>query len=311
MYFPYLRGKQFELIALRNLSENYLISDKTIPIIEPVKLSSTLISTIQEFIKRKNNIGIVINPQVGAFQEDIEESKNDTLYDKYKELLNDENIIKTYIMNEDSEEEIPQIQINDKLDSIIVCINDIDYLETYEKYFCEDKPKYTLIKDESSFRRKIKDSRVISDDKFNKRARNIDYLKKEDEFFSDDHIYFKDDGYIGFSDFSVVGSEYKDTGFAPFAVAIHIHYFDDESNLRIRHFVSNSNEDIQDPAGKFGEALKKLIEWSNNRNIKETEGLKEFKRLYKESKYSGLGVVKKLSIMHHLELVNEYLETTN
>ena len=37
MYFPYLRGRQFELIALRELLENDLIGDKIIPIIEPIK----------------------------------------------------------------------------------------------------------------------------------------------------------------------------------------------------------------------------------------------------------------------------------
>lgn len=46
MYFPYLRGRQFELIALRELLENGVLSDRIIPIIEPVKLSSTLIKGV-------------------------------------------------------------------------------------------------------------------------------------------------------------------------------------------------------------------------------------------------------------------------
>ncbi|MDD4049191.1 MAG: sce7725 family protein, partial [Clostridia bacterium] len=50
MYFLYLRGKQFELIAIRELLENSLLSDKIIPIVEPVKLSSTLIKTVQTFL---------------------------------------------------------------------------------------------------------------------------------------------------------------------------------------------------------------------------------------------------------------------
>ena len=37
MYFPYLRGRQFELIALRELIENDCINSSIIPIIEPVK----------------------------------------------------------------------------------------------------------------------------------------------------------------------------------------------------------------------------------------------------------------------------------
>ena len=37
MYFPYLRGRQFELVALRELLELDLISEKIVPVIEPVK----------------------------------------------------------------------------------------------------------------------------------------------------------------------------------------------------------------------------------------------------------------------------------
>ena len=47
MYFPYLRGRQFELIALRELVEKGVLSNRITPIIEPVKLSSTLVKTIE------------------------------------------------------------------------------------------------------------------------------------------------------------------------------------------------------------------------------------------------------------------------
>ena len=43
MYFPYLRGRQYELLALRELVKNNLLGEHIIPIIEPVKLSSTLV----------------------------------------------------------------------------------------------------------------------------------------------------------------------------------------------------------------------------------------------------------------------------
>ena len=47
MYFPYLRGRQFELIALRELVENKLIGKHIYPVIEPVNLSSTLTKTLE------------------------------------------------------------------------------------------------------------------------------------------------------------------------------------------------------------------------------------------------------------------------
>lgn len=63
MYFPYLRGRQYELLALRELVANNLISNKIIPIVEPVKLSPTLVNMMTEFIKASHPISIIRNPQ--------------------------------------------------------------------------------------------------------------------------------------------------------------------------------------------------------------------------------------------------------
>lgn len=120
-------------------------------------------------------------------------------------------------------------------------------------------------------------------------------------------MYYADDGYKGFSDYSVVGEEFSETGFAPYAVAIHIVYFDKKNILRIAHFVSDSNDDISDPARKFAEAVKKLVEWNQNMGLN-TVGIQAFEKAYYYQTYPGLGVVKKYSIMHHLELMSKYLD---
>ena len=66
MYFPYLRGKQFELIALRELCGLFPERINNIsPLIEPVKLSSTLKSTLRELANHNVNFSLVINPRVG------------------------------------------------------------------------------------------------------------------------------------------------------------------------------------------------------------------------------------------------------
>lgn len=51
MYFPILRGRQFELLALRECVNQGLLSNKIIPIVEPVKVSSTTI-----FLTRQENL---------------------------------------------------------------------------------------------------------------------------------------------------------------------------------------------------------------------------------------------------------------
>lgn len=163
--------------------------------------------------------------------------------------------------------------------------------------------------DESVFRRKVRHHKVLLDDKFEKQDRNADYQETEDEFFSDDHLYYTEDGFIGFSDYSVVGNEYLEAGFAPYAVAIHIVYFAEDKTLRVRHFVSDSNEDITNPAMKFYEAVSKLAAWYNAdpHPVEMTLGLQTFLQHYEQQSYPGLGTVKKLSLMHHLELMGKYL----
>ena len=186
---------------------------------------------------------------------------------------------------------------------------DREYLDLYENEFGSMSPRYALIPDESAFRRKVRRNRVLLDDKFEKQNRNADYGKEDDEFFSDDHLYFSDDGFDGFSDYSVVGNEFLEAGFAPYAVAIHIVYFALDSSLRVRHFVSDSNEDITNPAKKFYEAVSKLAAWyqANPAPVEMTLGLQTLLEHYDNQTYPGLGSVKKLSLMHHLELIGKYL----
>lgn len=71
MYQPYIRGKQFELIGLRELTPVLFAQnkDKISPIIEPVKDSSTFKSTLKELADNDINFTVIINPHHGTFQD--------------------------------------------------------------------------------------------------------------------------------------------------------------------------------------------------------------------------------------------------
>ncbi|WP_027635901.1 sce7725 family protein [Clostridium butyricum] len=310
MYFPYLRGRQYELIALRELLDNKLIGNNIIPVIEPIKLSATLIKTIQLFNSKKNKIAIICNPQVGSFKKSIGEIKGNNIYKEYKESINDSNVIKSHIINKNSLNEINElVSLGVSRGELLVVADDLTHIDSYISEFKEEPPKYSLIPDETSFRRKVKNNRIIFKDRFIKRDKNSDYSGIE-EAFSEDHLFFAEEGYSGFSDFSIVGSSFSESGFAPFAVAIHIVYFDDNKALKIKHFVSKSNDDISNPAKKFYEALQELYLWSKEQpeyNIN-TLAMKKFLEHYKKQTYPGLGTVKKLAIMHHIELINRFLD---
>lgn len=306
MYFPYLRGRQFEMIALRELLENNLIGDKVIPIIEPVKPTPALAKTLKLYTEKKHKHALIMNPEVGEFISKIKEkTKEDSVVqDIYAELKSDY-LIRAYIMKKTTPKQLSQ---KDNLEDFMIVNPKRDCMEDFLKVYRDFEPQYTLIPDDRIFSRKLHQSKILFTDKFQRATRNADYSQHEDEFFSEEHIYFEEDGFKGFSDYSIVGSEYSESGFAPFAVAIHIVYFDKERVLRIRHFVSESNDDINDPAGKFGEAVSKLKTWVMETKPDMTFGLNKFLECEKTGKYPGLGTVKKYSIMHHIELVNKFLE---
>lgn len=305
MYFPYLRGRQFELIALRELVEKGVLNSSITPIIEPVKLSATLVKTIETYGENGKRLAIITNPKVGSFNSDTKEEKNQKLKESLSASLREnDNILYMNLLRVNSK---PEKFIEKHADNMGTICYDKDAIPVYEAYFAEADVRYNLIPDESGFRRKIRKNRVLLADKFNKLDRNNDYIEVDDEPFSEDHLYYQEDGYVGFADYSVVGEEYNETGFAPYAVAIHIVYFDTDNSLRVKHFVSDSNDDISDPAGKFQEALSKLVEWNEEKQL-DTVAMKEFEDLYRREAYPGLGTVKKLSIMHHLELIGRYLD---
>lgn len=307
MYFPYLRGRQYELIAIRELVEAGLLSDKVIPIIEPVKLSPTLNSTILTFNRNNKQLSYIINPKVGNFHFDRKKEPTGKKYEILLELIKDSKIIKSLIVDTDILDSIEELKsIGVESSDVMALILNRDNIMRYEEQLTQGT-LYNVIPFDPAFRR-IMGNRIMIDDSFPRKSRNTDYANQDDNFFSDSHLFFSEYEYLGFSDYTIVGNDYQETGFAPYAVAIHIVYFDSTDNsLRVHHFVSDSNDDINDPAAKFGEAVAKLVSW--NKSIKlNTLGIRIFEEMHRTGAYPGLGVAKKLSIMHHLELMSNYLD---
>jgi hypothetical protein len=312
MYFPYLRGKQFELLALKEICPYLKPSNKIHPIIEPVKDSfQALERSLNELCCNNIVPTIILNPKVGDISKTADLIQFASKFNEKNELhigfiLDDEFAIsKAYHTIERNFDSYVPVTI--------ICSNeDIDRIEL-TNFISDFNVVYSLLDlDEitsRSFKRMFStETKVSLSDPFPKAERNADYAKKHDALLTEDHIYYKEEGFVGFSDFLTVGKDYQESGFLPYAVAIHITYpAKNNEEIRLRHFVSDSNEDDSDVPGKFFEALKKLIEFTDKLSFK-TQALKEFKTLYEKEHYPGLGYIKKLSILNHLELVNKLLQ---
>jgi len=304
MYFPYFRGRQYELLALKELANGGLLGKQIIPVVEPIKLTSTFNGFVKAFTDAQLPAAVLFNPAVGELTD--APSVFEQLYSRC--FSNGNVIIPSVLLNRNTERSLPLLfSKNISTSDILAVLDNRDFIGAYTNLFSSNIPKYTLCPDERQIRRAVNQSKILFEDKFNKKDRNADY--PEEEFFSDDHLFFKDDNYIGFGDYSIVGDEYIEAGFAPYAVAIHIVYFDKEDMLRICHFISDSNEDTSDVAGKYHEAVSKLAEWySAGQQRQQTSALSIFLNHAETGYYPGLPTVKKLSIMHHLELMGKYLD---
>lgn len=308
MYLPYLRGKQFELIGLRELFENPNILAKKefiSPIIEPVKDSSTLKTTLKSLLDKDINFTYIINPQVGTF----------TSTEKILEVLkggvkttNSTNYQIGIIFHRNINNDVT-LSYLDKYREIVPGLTLIhnttfDNIDDILKQYLNYSIRYNVI--DLSLRRYVrnfdKNTKVELDDYFNSQEKNADYSKIDESDFSEEHKYYKDEGFIGFSDYLTIGKEYSESGFLPYAVAIHLSYADEKGRIKVKHFVSDSNDDQSDIAGKFSEALKKLIEWCNKTGY-DSIAIPFFREYHKNGHFPGLGMLKKLSLMNHIDLV--------
>lgn len=143
-----------------------------------------------------------------------------------------------------------------------------------------------------------------------RKQNNRDY--PDQEFFSDLHATFKDEGMTGFGDFLTIGNYFSEAGGPAYTVAIHLTYIDNnkDGEMHIHHFKSIRQDDPKDPAGKFLEALGKLMKevQGQHSQLFHSSAVKEFVHLHQSGHFPGLGYVKKLSVKHHIETLADYFQ---
>lgn len=311
MYHPYFRGKQFELITIREMAD--LLAEKNfVPIIEPVRES---LGGLKKALNAVCNAGgraiVIVNPYHGDHQDDgtnitglLQEH-----FDGYDNIsagillrsdMTVENVLNCYRQHMNQNPVLIHAGFNSPKELAARLEEDMPGLTNV---FVEDHAKLLYRK---HFDRS---SRILVRDGFN-RQRNADYPEMEE--FSDLHVTYDDFGMSGFGDFLMVGDVYSEGGGPAYAVAIHLTFIDPDKDdvMYIYHFVSDTKDTPTDPAGKFGQALAKLIEKldSGTSHILETNAIQEFRNLYTNGHFPGLGYVKKLSMRHHIETLAHYLD---
>jgi len=306
-YFPYFRGKQYELICLRENAE-LLAKGSILPIIEPVRESlGTLEKALGKINAASGSAAIVVNPSFGPFADDrspLAEFVAERLPPDFAVaiLLNENTSVEAAITLYDEFSPREPLLVHSGFTHARELRLHLDQHPGVAGHVFVDRTSSKL------YRRQFTDAfRVLLGDGFKPR-RNADH--PEVEPFSDLHVTYPDEGFQGFGDFSIVGNEYRESGGPAYAVAIHLTYIDPdrEDEMFIRHFKSDRSSSPTDPAGKFAEALGKLVGAVEERGspILKTEAVNEFLSLDRRRHFPGLGYVKKLSMAHHLQTIANY-----
>ncbi|WP_411703584.1 sce7725 family protein [Edaphovirga cremea] len=302
MYFPILKGKQNELIALRELST--VVEPKFFrPVIEPVRENiSPLKRTIRELVENGITPVIVINPSLGDYKGGVESiiaslEEEEGAYLPCVKIKNPQDFTAIEIFQKF--EGKAAVLLESSVDKALVDI--------------VNRSVYTLVDPGrvSSIALAHLKNKVVYGDSFKKESKNSDYA--EDSLFSSLHVEYKNlADTVGFGDFTILGEDYSESGGPAYVVAVHLSYInrDEYDAMHVRHFSSYDDRTPTNPGGKFMDALGKLVEYVSGSPGKfdRTTGLEEFFALHSSKHYPGLGCVKKISIKHHIETTCNFIQ---
>lgn len=314
MYFPYLFGRQFELLALRGVAKKLGEKKKITPIIEPVKSKpADLLRALKEIFDADSAAIVIANPLQGDF-------KDISLTEKKKWFMS----IKTEFATN------PNLIWGCKITSstTLAAINTfiaqfpgkIALIHWSEKDTADldalIKPNAGRITNvyvhphiSSAYRMALSGINVLARNGFNVAERNADYPPVE--LYDDlNLVYSSKEKMNGYADFTVTGMAFKEGGGQAHAVAIHMSYERPTKDIGINHFVSDTTTiPPSDPNLKIGECLIKLDNYINlNKHILVySNAAKKFQQIYTSGLPTSLGKLKQYSIEHHLELMHSLL----
>ena len=310
MYYPFLRARQFELIALRELANEEATQGVIIPILEPVKETHNNLTLAHKvFLERAQKAFLIVNPTIGELAGDSH------YYLDYLSTLDGQIFFPAFHYKSNADFITRSIAQFDLTNCMIICQNDISS-EDLEFRQLVGQATITSInvndpnrnRSLDRFLRGLNKTYIRLDDLFEKQTRNSDYLEIEEHRFSEEHLYYQAEGFSGFSDYTVLPSEYIDGGSTPRAVVIHLTYLNAHNQIWIRHFTSETNDSISNVQGKFAEAAVKAVTYCRQSGLTNS-AIVELESYYDNEHYPGLGTVKKLSIKNHLLVLSQYLKT--
>lgn len=311
MYFPLLRGKQFELVALKEFAEANQGCTWMNPIIEPVRaLPVAVVRAANTLSGNGIHYSIILNPErgdfaiesnrfaVGAYLELFSELAikpipafyADGKGDAIRRIIEENGLRNVMLVYEDS--------FNEERDGDLCQHAGVSYI------VCADVDSRSTVRFLSRTGKKI----IRLDDDFIVRKPNTAYRGIDEDRYTEEPFYYSQDHFYGFSDYCVLPKAFAEGGTTPTAIAIHMTYLMRQDAIWVRHFVSDEVYDTQNIRQKFGSAVQKVVDFYHG-GVPATDAVDRL--IQQRGSYPGLGVLKKYTILNHMQLITRILSNRN
>lgn len=307
MYYPLLRGKLNELLAIREALPKLHANGRICPIIEPVASRTSGLAACLTAIKGQIPHVVLVNPSVGKLKRPP--GAVGPVIAPF--LVAGNGLIPGFNVGKTTT--LPQLNAflttygNRKV-MLLICDPPAWFATPPAALralpvppilaFVDGKVPITHVTTFAGF-----DLALIRDG-FQRKDRNDLYPRVSQ--FGDLHLTYAAAGYQGFGDYSIVGFTFRDSGGPAKTVTIHLtEDMPARGPIIVNHFKSTVATAASDTAAKFQEALSYLVVYlnANPRFLTYSTACAEFVALHGRRHFPQLGPVKKLSVRHHLELM--------
>lgn len=303
MYFPYLRGKQYEMQAL--LGVPMATYNKMLPIVEHVASASSRFFT--RMAQQGRPFILIMNPfhPRGSGRICIATIQSLLVGD----LAVHNGLHLGYIVDQHaSPAELQVFLTSNPSNEKAVIFRHIPLpanMATIDAVLRANPPKY-LVFDETKSRRlqpslNWHNGHVMLVDGFERQERNSDYPALSN--FESNVSTWRTDGLVGMGDYLANGDHFSQGGGQPKVVTLHLAEAS-PTGLIMHHFSSTMNAGIQGaPAPKFAQACNSLVNSTSVAAMPLSSGITMFQQWDAANHYPGLGSPKQASMQHHLELL--------